>query len=111
VNVALGRAGVTLGLAAAVLGVITVGWGLIRRRPELVRLSRAYAVLVFVGGLVAFVAMERALITRDFTVKFVSENGSTRTPALYNFATLWGASRARSSCGRRSSAATSSPWW
>jgi cytochrome c-type biogenesis protein CcmF len=91
VNVALGRAGVVLGLAAAVLGVVTVGWGLIRRKPELIRLSRAYAVLVFVGGLLAFVAMERALITRDFTVKFVYDNGSTRTPALYNFATLWGA--------------------
>jgi cytochrome c-type biogenesis protein CcmF len=35
--------------------------------------------------------MERALITRDFTVKFVADNGSSRTPALYNFATLWAA--------------------
>ena len=35
--------------------------------------------------------MERALITRDFTVLFVADNGSTKTPALYNFATLWGA--------------------
>ena len=91
VNVALGRAGVTLGLAAAFLGAITVGYGLIRRRPDLVRLSRVYAALVLLGGVVAFIAMERALITRDFTVKFVADNGSTRTPALYNFATLWGA--------------------
>jgi cytochrome c-type biogenesis protein CcmF len=35
--------------------------------------------------------MERALITRDFTVLYVADNGSTKTPALYNFATLWGA--------------------
>ncbi len=90
-NVALGRAGVTLGLAAAFLGAITVGYGLIRRRPDLVRLSRFYAALVLLGGVVAFIAMERALITRDFTVKFVADNGSTKTPALYNFATLWGA--------------------
>ena len=90
-NVALGRAGVTLGLAAAFLGAITVGYGLIRRRPDLIRLSRVYAALVLLGGVVAFIAMERALITRDFTVKFVADNGSTRTPALYNFATLWGA--------------------
>ncbi len=41
--------------------------------------------------MVAFVVMERALITRDFTVLFVAENGSSRTPALYNFATLWSA--------------------
>jgi cytochrome c-type biogenesis protein CcmF len=91
VNLALGRAGVTLGLAAAILGAVTVGYGLIRHRPELVRLSRWYAALVFLGGIVAAVAMERALITRDFTVKYVADNGSTKTPALYNFATLWGA--------------------
>jgi len=90
-NVALGRAGVTLGLVAALLGAITVGYGLVRRRPDLVRLSRFYAALVLLGGVVAIVAMERALITRDFTVQFVADNGSTKTPALYNFATLWGA--------------------
>lgn len=90
-NLVLGRAGVTLGLAAAILGVITLAYGLVRRRPEIVRLSRWYALLVFAGGLLAAVAMERALITRDFTVEYVAQNGSTRTPALYNFATLWGA--------------------
>ena len=90
-NAALGRAGVTLGLAAAILGVITVGYGLIRRRSDLVRMSRWYAMLVLIGGVVAAFAMERALITRDFTVKYVADNGSTKTPALYNFATLWGA--------------------
>ncbi len=90
-NLALGRAGVTLGLAAAILGAVTVGYGLIRHRPELVRLSRWYAGLVFLGGFIAAFAMERALITRDFTVKYVADNGSTKTPALYNFATLWGA--------------------
>jgi cytochrome c-type biogenesis protein CcmF len=91
VNLALGRAGVTLGFAAAILGAVTVGYGLIRHRPELVRLSRWYAGLVFLGGLLAAIAMERALITRDFTVLYVADNGSTKTPAIYNFATLWGA--------------------
>ena len=90
-NAALGRAGVTLGLAAAILGVVTVGYGLLRRRSDLVRMSRWYAALVLLGGVVAAFAMERALITRDFTVKYVADNGSTKTPALYNFATLWGA--------------------
>jgi cytochrome c-type biogenesis protein CcmF len=91
VNLALGRAGVTLGFAAAILGAVTVGYGLFRHRPELVRLSRWYAGLVFLGGLLAAIAMERALITRDFTVLYVADNGSTKTPAIYNFATLWGA--------------------
>jgi cytochrome c-type biogenesis protein CcmF len=91
VNLALGSAGVTLGFAAAILGAVTVGYGLIRNRPELVRLSRWYAGLVLLGGILAAIAMERALITRDFTVLYVADNGSTKTPAIYNFATLWGA--------------------
>src|SRR4051794_17505138 len=35
--------------------------------------------------------MERALITRDFSLAYVADHGSSHTPALYNFATLWGA--------------------
>jgi cytochrome c-type biogenesis protein CcmF len=46
---------------------------------------------VLVGAVVAVIAMERALITRDFSLQYVAENGSTRTPALYNVATLWAA--------------------
>ncbi len=90
-NVAIGTAGVALGLVASVVGALTIGYGLVRRKPELLRLATAYALLVLLGGILCFVAMERALITRDFTVLYVAENGSTRTPALYNFATLWGA--------------------
>ncbi|MXW75844.1 MAG: heme lyase CcmF/NrfE family subunit [Acidimicrobiaceae bacterium] len=41
------------------------------------------------GG--AFLVMERALITRDFTVSFVAQHGSSRTPAVFNVATLWSA--------------------
>lgn len=90
-NLALGRAGVTLGLAAAILGAITIIYGLVRKRSDLVRLGRWYVVLVFVGGLLAVIAMESALITRDFTVKYVADNGSTRTPMFFNVATLWAA--------------------
>jgi cytochrome c-type biogenesis protein CcmF len=91
VNAALGTAGVSLGLGAAVLGVITVVVGLVRRRPELVRLGRVYALVILAGAVVAFVAMERALITRDFSLAYVAEVGSRSTPALFNFAALWSA--------------------
>jgi cytochrome c-type biogenesis protein CcmF len=90
-NVALGTGGVALGLAASLAGAGTLGYGLIAKKPHLLRQALVYAALVLLGGVICFVAMERALITRDFTVRFVAENGSTRTPAIYNFATLWGA--------------------
>ncbi|MCE2511875.1 MAG: heme lyase CcmF/NrfE family subunit [Acidimicrobiia bacterium] len=43
------------------------------------------------AAVMAVVVMERALITRDFTVKFVAENGSSTTPPVFNVATLWSA--------------------
>src|SRR5699024_2868387 len=57
----------------------------------LLRQSRVYAWLTFGSAVLAFIAMERALITRDFSVLYVARNGARATPALYNFATLWGA--------------------
>ncbi len=90
-NATLGGAANVLGLSAAAIGAITVAVGLVKHRPELVRLGRRYAWITLACAIAAFVIMERALITRDFTVLFVAENGSSRTPAIYNFATLWSA--------------------
>jgi cytochrome c-type biogenesis protein CcmF len=91
VNAAFGAAGVVLGFVGSLGAIITLGLGLRSDRPELLRMSRTYALMVLGGAVVAFVAMERALITRDFSVRFVAEHGSSATPALYNFATLWSA--------------------
>ena len=90
-NAALGSAGVVLGLVACVAGVVTIAVGLVRGRPALVRTGRTYAFMALLGAVIATVAMERALITRDFSVGFVASNGSSRTPALYNVATMWSA--------------------
>ncbi|MFA5565690.1 MAG: heme lyase CcmF/NrfE family subunit [Acidimicrobiia bacterium] len=90
-NAALGSAGVMVGLVSAAFGVISTAVGLTRHRPLLLKRARTYAILVLVGGLVAFAAMERALIVRDFSLEYVAKNGSSLTPPLYNFAALWGA--------------------
>jgi cytochrome c-type biogenesis protein CcmF len=91
VNAALGTAGVAVGLAASILGALTVAYGLWKDRPELRTLASRYALVIAGGVLLAVFAMERALITRDFTVQYVADNGSSRTPALFNIATLWAA--------------------
>ncbi|MDZ7674948.1 MAG: heme lyase CcmF/NrfE family subunit [Acidimicrobiales bacterium] len=90
-NAALGSAGVFLGLIACAAGVVTIAVGLRRDRVALIRTGRTYAFMALGGAILATIAMERALITRDFTVAFVAENGSTRTPALFNVATMWSA--------------------
>jgi cytochrome c-type biogenesis protein CcmF len=91
VNAALGLAGVSLGLGGALLGIITVVTGLVKHQAQLIRMGRVYVGVVFAGAVLAFVAMERALITRDFSLAYVAEVGSRATPPLYNFAALWSA--------------------
>ena len=90
-NRALGLAGIVVALTAAVLGVVVLAVGLRTGRKDRLRAGRAYATIVGVGALVAFLAMERALITRDFSVAYVAEHGSSATPPLFNVATLWSA--------------------
>jgi len=90
-NAALGTAGVTLGLIACVAGVVTMAVGLRGGRPALIRSGRTYAFMALGGAVLATFAMERALITRDFSLEYVAANGSTRTPALFNVATMWSA--------------------
>ena len=90
-NAALGAAGVLLGLLSCAAGVITLAVGLRGDRPALMRTGRTYAFLALGGAVLATFALQRALITRDFTVQYVADNGSSRTPALFNVATMWSA--------------------
>jgi cytochrome c-type biogenesis protein CcmF len=91
VNATLGTAGIVLGVAASALGIITVAWGLRTKRSPLLETGWSYSLLVLLGAVVAVIAMQRALITRDFSVSFVHDNGSSRTPAIFNVATMWSA--------------------
>jgi len=87
----MGSLAVAVGMACAVSGIVVVALGLAGRRPRWWSDARFLVSLMAVSALGAFAVMERALITRDFTVAFVAEHGSSRTPALFNFATLWSA--------------------
>jgi cytochrome c-type biogenesis protein CcmF len=91
VNAALGAGFAALGLSASVVAVVTLAVGLRRGRPGLLGQAPIYGALVVLAAVGGVVMMERALITRDFSVRFVAENGSTRTPALFNVASLWSA--------------------
>ena len=99
-NAALGSAGVMLGFVASVLGILTLAAGLRQRRtapspPDvstgLLWFGRSFAWLVLGGAVLATVAMEIALVTHDFSLQYVADNGSRSTPLLYTVATLWAA--------------------
>jgi cytochrome c-type biogenesis protein CcmF len=91
VTAALGTAGVTLGLAASVIGAITLAVGLRGRRAPLLRMGRSYAFLVLGGALLAAFAMERALVTHDFSFEDGATNDTRDTPFVYTVASLWAA--------------------
>ena len=88
-NSTLGTAGVVLGLASSIFGAATLAFGLLKHRPNLLLIGRTYAWMVLAGAVIAVAAMERALITRDFTVEYVSQVGSHDTPRLFNIAAMW----------------------
>src|SRR6476646_5911154 len=90
-NAAIGSAGVILGFVASLGGIATLAVGLTHHRPRLLVAGRTYVWMVAVGALLAFVAMERALLTHDFSIAFVANNSSRHTPFPFNVATLWSA--------------------
>ncbi|MGH9002864.1 MAG: heme lyase CcmF/NrfE family subunit, partial [Acidimicrobiia bacterium] len=88
---ALGFAGVALGFSAAVIGVAVLGVGLRRHDARLLASGRRFVLMVLGGGVVAAGAMEWALLSHDFSIRYVAENQSRATPLLYTVASLWGA--------------------
>ncbi len=90
-NGALGHTGILIGFAAAVIGIVVLTVGLARGRSSTVRAGQAYAPVILVGGLIAVVAMEHALLTHDFSLSYVAENNSRDTPTLYSITGLWSA--------------------
>ncbi|MEM7285391.1 MAG: heme lyase CcmF/NrfE family subunit [Actinomycetota bacterium] len=90
-NASIGAIAVIVSLSAAILAIPQLVVGIRRDQPELLRAGARYVWVIVAGMVVATAAMQRALITRDFSVEFVAEHGSSRTPPLYNVATMWSA--------------------
>jgi cytochrome c-type biogenesis protein CcmF len=88
-NIALGEAGLYLGLIGAVVGVITLVVGLVKGRDNLLRVGRSYTWLILGGAVVATIAIQIALITRDYSLTYVANNDSNATPLLYRITAMW----------------------
>ena len=90
-NGTLGHTGVLLGFGAAVVGIVVLAVGLVRGSPGSLRGGRVYAPLILLGGVVAVVAMQRALVTHDFSLTYVADNNSRSTPLIYSITGMWSA--------------------
>ena len=90
-NHVIGYSAVLLGFLSAVLGALTLAVGLVRRQPAALRGGRSYVWLMAAAAVVAVGVMERALLTNDFSLKFVAGNDSLGTPTLFKVTALWSA--------------------
>jgi len=88
-NIALGESGLVLGLLGALGGAIALVLGMGTKRISLLRGGDSYIWLVVAGAVVATFAMQRALITHDFTLVYVDNNDSTFTPLVYRVTAMW----------------------
>src|SRR5690242_9368733 len=88
---ALGILGIALGGGASGVGVFLLGLGIKRQNLELIRAGRRCVFVVLGAAIVAVVAMEWALLSHDFSIKYVAENNARSTPLLFTITGLWAA--------------------
>jgi cytochrome c-type biogenesis protein CcmF len=91
VKASLGVLALALGTSGALLGIGTLGVGLVRHDERLLRVGRRYVFVVLVAAVLAAAVMEWALLTHDFSIQYVAENNARATPLLYTITGLWAA--------------------
>lgn len=87
----LGVASVWLALGIAVYAIVVGILGATRRDARLQTSARFAAVAVFMAMTTAIGIMETALLTDDFTVKYVAEHSRLASPTWVKIVTLWSA--------------------
>ena len=87
----LGGASVVLASALALYAAVTGALGAWRRDARLQTSARYAAVAVFLAMTTAFMALEVALLTDDFSVDYVARHSSLLAPTWVKAVMLWGA--------------------
>jgi cytochrome c-type biogenesis protein CcmF len=85
----IGSTSVAAALLGALVVVVTGLVGGFTRRPGLIRASRYGTYFVFAAMSSAFITMEIALLSHDFSVSYVARVGSRETPTYYTAISLW----------------------
>ena len=91
INGVLGKSMLLMGLIGATFGALATVYGIRVGDTRLLRSTQRYAWIVAAAGIGAFAVMERALVQRDFSLKYVQQVGSADTPFLYNITAIWSA--------------------
>src|SRR5919198_5015088 len=87
----IGTFALALALGVSVYGIGAAGVGARRRRPVLVESARTSAYSLFGLALAANGAMLAAILSNDFSIRYVAENSSRATPTFFKVLSLWSA--------------------
>jgi cytochrome c-type biogenesis protein CcmF len=90
-NGILGFSATLAALAAALIGAVLAFTGGLRANAGQVRWASRLTNVMFVCVSIAFLIMEVALITHDFSVRYVAQVGSRATPLFFTVVSLWSA--------------------
>ena len=88
---ALGYGAVAFGTGISIIGITLLLAGLQLRDRTLLRFGRRCVFAVLFAAVAAAGVMEWALLSHDFSIRYVAENNSTSTPLLYTITGLWAA--------------------
>src|SRR5438067_89289 len=87
----IGTFALGLALAVALYGCVASFVGARKRNAVLVESARTCALSLFALVLAANGAMLAAILSNDFTIKYVAENSSLATPTFFKVLSLWSA--------------------
>ena len=87
----LGVLGMAIGIGGAAVGMVLLLRGVLRGYAPALRQGRICVYVVLLGAVIAVGAMEWALITHDFSIKYVADNNARATPLLFTITGLWAA--------------------
>ncbi len=87
----LGNIALVLGFVFTALGFVLAALAWWAKDARYVDAAKRAAVFSFLAALLAFSALEWALLTDDFSIVYTAKNHSTKSPTWVKFATLWAA--------------------
>src|SRR6266496_80505 len=87
----LGVFALALGLVLALYGLVASVVGARQNRPPLVESARTTAYSLFAVVAAANATMMVAILTNDFSIRYVAENASRATPTFFKVLALWSA--------------------
>ena len=87
----LGYAALSVGAASCLLGIATLLAGLRTGSERLLAVGRRYVLGIAGAAVAAVAAMEWALNTHDYSLRYVADNVADATPRLFTITALWGA--------------------